>query len=123
MVEGDEKLGLSTLMRGVALERFDDELAKVLANIVDPNTVPTAKREITLKLEVKPDKSRDLGAVSVSVQSKLAPAEKLGTRVFISMTKGGPVATENNPNQLRLPMEPEKKPVDSAQVRVIGGGK
>lgn len=102
--EEEERVSLTNLMHGLAVERFDDELAKVLANIVDPNTPPAAKREITLKVSFKPDKNRDMGAVEIAVSSKLAPAEKVTTRLFIAMTKNGPVATEHNPKQMPLPM-------------------
>lgn len=117
-----EQVGLVSLMGGLAVERFDDEFAKVLANIVDPNTPPTAKREITLKLSFKPDKGRDLGAVEIQVSSKLAPAEKMGTRLFISLTRSGPVATEHNPNQPLLPMM-DMAPVAQLRPVLQGGGK
>lgn len=119
MAQEVERISLATLMGGLAVERFDDELDKVLANIVDPNTPPTAKRSITLQVSFKPDKGRDLGGVEIAVSSKLAPAEKMGTRVFISLTRQGPVATEHNPNQPMLPMgEPA---VSVAQLRPVGG--
>jgi hypothetical protein len=116
----DEKVSLATLLGGVAVERFDDELARVLANIVDPNTPAEAKREVTLKLSLKPDKGRDMGRVEVAVSSKLAPAEKLGTRMFISMTRSGPVATEHNPQQPMLPMS-EAAPVTPLRPVPAGG--
>lgn len=118
----EERVSLVNLMGGLAVERFDDELAKVLTNIVDPNTPANAKREITLKLGFKPDKGRDLGAVEILVSSKLAPAEKMAPRVFISLTRSGPVATEHNPNQPMLPMD---MPAPVAQLRpvTLGGGK
>jgi len=121
-----EKVSLASLMGGMAVERFDDALAQVLANIVDPNTAPMAKREVVLKVEFKPDRGRGLGKVAVQVQSKLAPPEKVETTVFFSMTRGGPVATEHNPNQMRLPLEaPESGPVHSQfqPLRPVGGAK
>lgn len=116
-----DQVSLTSLMGGLAVERFDDELAKMLANIVDPNTPPTAKREITLKMSFKPDKGRDLGAVEIQVSSKLAPAEKMGTRLFISLTRSGPVATEHNPNQPLLPMM-DAAPVAQLRPTVLQGG-
>lgn len=116
------KVSLANLLGGVAVERFDDELARVLANIVDPNTPAEAKREITLKLSFKPDKSRDMGKVEIQVNSKLAPAEKLGTRMFIAMTKAGPVATEHNPRQPMLPMNEPAPVVPLRSVPAEGGG-
>ncbi len=96
-------VSLATLMGGLAVERFDDALQELLKNIVDPNTPATAKRSIKLDVTFKPDKNRDMGNVEIAVTSKLAPAEKVTTRVFIAMTRNGPVATESNPNQPVLP--------------------
>lgn len=104
-----ERVGLSNLLGGLAVERFDDELQRVLQNIVDPNTAPNAKREITLKVSIKPSNSRDFGGVEVAVTSKLAPAAKVESRIFISATRGGPVATEHNPNQPPLPFAEQAK--------------
>jgi len=96
-------VSLANLMGGQAVEWFDSELQKVVENIVDPNTPPTAKREITLKLTIKPDKNRDMACPELTVTSKLAGGEKKMTRVFIALTKGGPVLTESNPHQPQLP--------------------
>ncbi len=107
MPDEEGRVCLATLGGGVALERFDDELERVLRNIVDPMTPATAKREITLKVSFKPDASRDLGKVEIAVSSKLAATEKQETRVFISQTRNGPVATEHNPRQPQLPFAGE----------------
>lgn len=113
-----EELSLATMLGGAVIERVNDELARVLLNTVDPNTNPTAKRKVKLELVFKPEKDRSMGSVEVSVTSALAPAEKISTRLFIALTKAGPVATEFNPNQPKLPG------VDAATVtplRVAGG--
>jgi hypothetical protein len=120
MADEQEKLSLVNLRGGVVVERFDDELAKVLANIADPNTPPAAKREINVKVSFKPDKARDLGEVLIVVTSKLAPAETISTKVFFAMTRSGPVATEYNPNQPMLPYG-EQAPSGVTQIRPVGG--
>ena len=101
-----DELSLLTLMGGLAVERFDDELTKVLENIIDPNTKPDATRSITLKVTMKPNKNRGLSDMILEVGSKIANPDKASTTVFIAMTKTGPVATEHNPNQPSLPLEP-----------------
>ena len=103
MAEEMSDVSLATLMGGLAVERFDDELVKVLRNIVDPNTPAKAKRKVSLNVTITPDKDRDITRWEVEVKSTLAPVEKVSTRVFIAMTKSGPVATEYNPNQPILP--------------------
>lgn len=115
MNEGYADVSLATLVGGLVVERFDDELKALLKNIVDPNTSATAKRSIKLDVAFKPDKNRDMGQVEISVSSKLAPAEKVSTRVFIAMTRNGPVATESNPNQ---PVLPEIQTIQAAGANV-----
>jgi hypothetical protein len=95
-------VGLVNLMGGLAVERFNDEFARVLANIVDPNTT-LKERSITLKVKIKPDSARDLGRVVIDCDSKMAPVRPMESKVFIAITTKGPVATESNPNQPILP--------------------
>ena len=46
------------MARGAIMERADYEMSRLLANILDPNTSATAKRKLTLTLELKPDDDR-----------------------------------------------------------------
>ena len=41
------------MARGAIMERADYEMSRLLANILDPNTSATAKRKLTLTLELK----------------------------------------------------------------------
>jgi len=113
----EERLSLVNLMGGLAIARFDDELQKVLNNIVDPNTPAKAKREVTLKTTWLPDSDRDLSRMEISVTSKLAAAEKVATKVFIALTRQGPVATEHNPSQPCLQFD---EPTNVAPLRPVG---
>ena len=54
--------------RGAFAERADYEMRKVIDNILDPNTKATAKRKITLTLEMVPDEERS--QISVAVTAK-----------------------------------------------------
>ena len=49
MHTNEEKLTLSNLGNGAAVELFGIELRRVLKDVMDPNTDPKAVREITLK--------------------------------------------------------------------------
>ena len=93
----------------------------ILQNIVDPNTPAATKRKIKLEVTFKPDKTRDLGNVEIAVQSTLAPAEKSVTRVFIALTKNGPVATEHNPKQPSLPEVLRSTGATVTPLRAAGG--
>lgn len=69
------KLNRESVLRmaqGAFEERVDRAMAEALDNILDPNTKATAKRSITLNIELRPDEERSHIEVSVSVKTKLA---------------------------------------------------
>jgi len=73
-----EKIELYTIQNGVVIDLFNEELRKVLENIDDENTAPNETRSITIKIAIKPDKTRRTGEVKTQVSSSLAkvkPAE------------------------------------------------
>lgn len=97
----DENLvSLATLSDGAAIEMFDEELQRVLDNILDVNTDPKQAREITLKVKIQPNENREMGAVSIGTVSKLAPSKSVSTVFFMGRRAGRAVATERNPKQL-----------------------
>ena len=57
------------MARGAFEERVDYEMDKVIQNILDPNTKATAKRKITLTIELTPDDERRQIQVSVTAKS------------------------------------------------------
>lgn len=100
----NETVSLETLKAGGVIQLFSDELDRVLANIMDPNTEPEAVREVTLKVKIKPDRDRATAAVQIIPSAKLAPAVALGTRMFFGKKGGRFLAWEHDPQQLQLPM-------------------
>jgi len=100
----DEGLvSLETLKGGAAVQLFDEELQKVLANIMDPNTEAGAVRSVRLEIKIKPDKDRSGGSVEIIPSCKLAPAVALGTRMFFGKKGGKVLAFEHNPDELQFP--------------------
>ena len=91
---------LFNLADGAAAELFDEELSRVVANILDPNTDAECVREIALKIKIKPDSDRGMGSVAVQVTSKMGPVRGVGTRFFFGRKAGKFIALENNPKQL-----------------------
>lgn len=96
----EQFVSLETLGQGAAVEMFADELKKVLANVLDPNTKASAKRSVTLTLEIKPDEDRSFASSSIEVKSKLAPTKPVGVPIYIGNHAGQPVATERDTRQL-----------------------
>lgn len=63
---------LATVGHGAAEELFGDALARVMANVDDPNTKATAKRTITLRVTITPNEKRDAASINVSCDVKVA---------------------------------------------------
>lgn len=55
MNEQNQRDSIMSMARGAFEERVDYEMDKVIQNILDPNTKATAKRKITLTIELTPD--------------------------------------------------------------------
>lgn len=100
-----QRLSLTNLGDGGALELFDVALQEVLKNIQDLNTPADAARSITLTVTFKPEKSRDLSKFKYKVVPKLAPIAEQEGRVFLAQqpdASGSYYATEHNPKQPNL---------------------
>lgn len=76
------------MARGAFEERVDVEMAKVIGNILDPNTKATQKRKLTLTLELTPDDERQNIAVNFTVKSGLAPMVPARTSLWIAGEQG-----------------------------------
>lgn len=114
LTDGDT-VSLDNLKAGGALQLFQEELNKVLANIMDPNTEAEKVREVILRVMIKPDKDRSTAAVAIVPSCKLAPVVPLGTRMFFGKKGGQYLAWEHDPEQMTLPMSRE-------DVEVVAGG-
>lgn len=66
---------LTNLHNGAAVELFEYELKRVLENIADDNTSPTAVREIKITIKLKPSKDRSTATTELNVDSKLCPPQ------------------------------------------------
>ncbi len=82
----NEKMSKSILemARGAIMERVDYEMAKVTDNILDANTKASAKRKLTLTLELTPDDERRNISVSVITKSTLAPTNAVKTSLYVT---------------------------------------
>ena len=100
-----EKVKLSNLQHGIAVDMFDEEFGKVLRNIADDNVKPDAVREICLKIQIKPDKTRQTAATKIDVTSKLAPVKSSDGMMFIGTEDNEVVAYEDNYNQQELDLD------------------
>lgn len=72
------------MARGAIQERADYEMAKLLNNVLDPNTKATAKRKLVLTLELLPDDSRQNITVSCTAKSTLAATNPVTTALYVA---------------------------------------
>lgn len=72
------------MARGAITERADYEMARIIGNIMDVNTKATAKRKLTLTLELVPDDERRNISVSVTAKSTLAATNPVTTSLYIA---------------------------------------
>jgi hypothetical protein len=104
----EQPVTLFTLANGAAAELFDEELTKVVQNILDPNTEADTVREISLKVRIVPDDTRRMASVSVQVVSKIGPIIGAATQFFFGKRAGQCFAVEANPSQGQLFDKPAK---------------
>ena len=84
-----QKIELQTIQNGAVLDLFSEEFKKVLANIEDENTAANSERSITIKIAIKPDKTRRTGEVKVQVSSTLAKIKPAESFLFFDKDEAG----------------------------------
>lgn len=89
MNESEQRNSIMQMARGAFQERVDYEMTRVIDNILDPNTKATAKRKITLTIELVPDDERENIAVAVTAKSTLASTNPVTTALFIARGRNG----------------------------------
>ncbi len=75
-------INILKLAQGAVQEKLDREFEKVFENIQDPNVKATAKRTITLKIDLVPDDVRQVVKTNVTATSKLAPTDPVTTTIL-----------------------------------------
>lgn len=92
--ENTLKRSIVDLAQGAIKERIDVEMGKIIANIMNENTKPDAKRKLTLTLEFLPDEDRYSVGVKVFVKSQMAPLKSVATSLRLGGTSEHPMAVE-----------------------------
>ena len=88
MNEQNQRDSIMSMARGAFEERVDYEMDKVIQNILDPNTKATAKRKITLTIELTPDdERRTIGVSGLDSICKLirTELEKVDTTIMVQV--------------------------------------
>ena len=83
-MEQFDKKSILEMSMGAILERVDYEMGRVLENVLDPNTKATAKRKITVGLELVPSADRKTITVLTTAKAALVPTDPVTTSLFIT---------------------------------------
>jgi hypothetical protein len=79
-----KEIQLATIADGKAISQFNFELARALENCRDIATEPTAQREVTLRVKIKPSPDRSRAAITFQASSKICPDAPGEDQVFFS---------------------------------------
>lgn len=102
--DADMPITLSELADGAVEERFKLTIARVLENLMDPNTSHKKARKVTVTFTLKTNEARQFAEYDVSVVPTFAPAAPVqGGLLLKTDASGFTVAVE--PKQEKLPLE------------------
>lgn len=97
-----KRLTLDNVANGAAIELFDKALGEVLDNIMDENRPAESKRTITLKIELRANRERNMGVITVECDTKLVPVQAAEATMYMRQEKGKPAAYGHNIHQPSL---------------------
>lgn len=106
----ESKRSILQMARGAVMERADYEMTRILENILDANTSPTAKRKLTLTLEMKPDDTRQMITVSCTAKSVLAPTNAVVMSLYVADGENVVEMTPQIPGQVAFDSEEQRAP-------------
>lgn len=84
-----DRKSILQMAMGAIEERVDYETTRVVENILDRNTKATAKRKITVTLELTPDEERRTIQVSATAKSALAATHPVATSLYVTADGNG----------------------------------
>ena len=105
-INKEQKNSILQMAKGAFQERVDYEMSRVVDNILDMNTQATAKRKITLTIELQPDAERRVIHVAVQAKAALASTNPVSTALYITNDEHGEMFVAEmqpqDPGQFRL---------------------
>lgn len=103
-MQAPEEITLYNLLGGALDARFLEALEEVARSIDDPNTDPTAKRQLLVKLTFKPSEQRTSAQLAVEVTTKLPGRLPLATTTFFAYDHVSKryLSREYNPKQMTI---------------------
>ena len=118
MSEQLDKKSILEMSMGAILERVDYEMGKVMDNILDPNTKATAKRKISVTLELIPSADRRTITVQSTAKCSLTPTDPVTTSLYITNAP-----STGDSTAARASMAPEARSIYTAVSRAANAGR
>lgn len=84
-----QRASILQMAQGAFQERVDYEMQRCVDNILDVNTKATAKRKITLTIELTPDDDRRQIRVNVVAKATLAATNPVATSLCVTISATG----------------------------------
>ncbi|MEA4919348.1 MAG: hypothetical protein VB078_00270 [Clostridiaceae bacterium] len=114
MANALDKQSILRMAMGAIEERVDYEVSRVIDNIIDVNTKATAKRKITVTLELTPDDERRTISVRAAAKASLVSTNPVATALYITADGNGEMIiaelTPQSPGQIALNGEEQENP-------------
>lgn len=80
---------ISNLADGAVQEKVDQEVRKIVANILDVNTAFKPSRKLIIDVEFSSDSTRQVIETNVTVKSKIQPSESVSTLMMAGRDDAG----------------------------------
>lgn len=109
-MDSEKRDSIMRMARGAFEERVDYEMDKVITNILDINTKATAKRKITLTIELTHDDERQTIHVAVTAKSTLAATNPVTTSLYCATDSNGELVVAE-----MVPQVPGQMKLDGSQ--------
>ena len=110
----DVRTSLLQMAKGAIMERVDYEVERVVDNILDGRTDPTAKRKVVLTVEMRPDEERQIIKICASAKSTLAHTMPVDTSLIITADHNGEMVlaeiVPQIPGQMDFSGEEQQRP-------------
>lgn len=80
MIEAKSVLDMA---QGAIMEQVNQEVGKIVENILDPNTDAKKKRQLSLTVDFAPSSDRATVVVTATAKSKLLPNNAVQTTIYV----------------------------------------
>lgn len=78
-----ETKSILEMAQGAIMEQVNLEVGKIVDNILDPNTDPKKKRQLSLSVDFAPSADRSTVVITATAKSKLLPNNAVQTTLYV----------------------------------------